>query len=80
MVLVGLAVYAAIGAILYDKLASKDENGPMWLLFWPIVLLIGLCAFIINVVSSGLIQLWSFSKEASTSVIDNIRDEVKSSK
>lgn len=80
LVLVGLAAYAAIGATLYDKLASEGENIPMWLLFWPIILLIGLCLLIIYAVLSGLIHLWFFFKESSMDMIDNIRDEVKSLK
>lgn len=80
LVSVGLAAYAAIGATLYDKLASEGENIPMWLLFWPIMILIGLCVLIIYSVSSGLIHLWFFFKESSIDVIDRIRDEVKSSK
>lgn len=80
LVLVGLAVYAAIGAILYDKLASEGENTPMWLLFWPIMILIGLCALIIYSVLSGLLHLWFFFKDTSMDVIGRIRDEVKSLK
>ena len=80
LVLIGLVAYGAIGATLYDKLASEDENIPMWLLFWPIMILIGLCALIIYSVLSGLIHLWFFFKEALMGVIDRIRDEVKSSK
>jgi len=80
LVLVGLAAYAAIGATLYDKLASEGENTSMWLLFWPIMILIGLCVHIIYAVLSGLIHLWFFFKESSMDMIDRIRDEVKSSK